>query len=148
MRITEALLGEHGVFYAQFAHLEQTVPNATALVQVQAQGALLAAALRSHASMEDKLLFVALEPHLGTQMGPLVVMRSEHEQIEAALEALPAAAELEQAQWLLLGAIEVARARFAKEEQILFPAAKQVLGDEKLRELGRQWSQHRGVTVM
>jgi hemerythrin-like domain-containing protein len=148
MRITDALLGEHAVFYAQFAHLEQSVPAATALESVQAQAALLAAALGTHARMEDELLFVALEPHLGTQMGPLVVMRSEHEQIEAALEAVPEVADLDEARRQLLAAIEVARGHFAKEEQILFPTAQQVVGDEKLQELGRQWSQRRGVTVI
>jgi hypothetical protein len=27
MKITDALLGEHGVFYAQFSHLEKVVPQ-------------------------------------------------------------------------------------------------------------------------
>jgi len=74
MKITDAFLGEHGVFYAQFSHLEQTVPNTAALGEVQAQAALLTAALETHAHLEEELLFSTLEPHLG-QGGPLAVMR-------------------------------------------------------------------------
>jgi len=82
MILTEALLGEHAVFYAQFDHLVQTVPGVGDLTIIQAQTALIASALATHAQLEEDLLFKALDPHLG-EMGPLAVMRMEHQEIES-----------------------------------------------------------------
>ncbi len=147
MKITDAFLGEHGVFYAQFNHLEQAVPKTETLRQVQDQGALLAAALETHACMEDKLLFVHLEPHLGAQVGPVAMMRLEHNDIERSLAQLPELKDLAEAQRLLLYAVGVAREHFAKEEQILYPLSEQVLGAGVLTRLGAQWAQKRGVVV-
>lgn len=144
MKITEALLGEHGVFYAQFDHLEQAVPAADTLALVQNQAALLTAALATHAGLENELLFSALDPHLG-QMGPLAVMRMEHDEIENTLGQVQEAQDLAQAQRLVLHAVRVARDHFAKEEQVLFPMAHQVLDEERLAHLGTQWAQRRGV---
>ncbi len=146
MNITDALLGEHAVFYALFTHMEQTVPTAEFLSQVKTQGAMLAAALASHAHLEEELLFIILEPHIGST-GPLAVMRLEHEKIEQSLEQLPTAVELGQAQELLLQAIAVAREHFAKEEQILFKLASKVLSAEALTNLGAQWAVRRAVTL-
>lgn len=144
MKIIEALLGEHGVFYAQFDHLERTVPAAPALELVQSQAALLTAALATHAGLENELLFSALDPHLG-QMGPLAVMRMEHDEIESTLGQVQEARDLAQAQRLVLHAVRVARDHFAKEEQVLFPMAQQVLDGERLAQLGAQWAERRSV---
>jgi len=146
MRITDALLGEHGVFYAQFDHLEQAVPAAETLAQVKDQAALLAAALKPHANLENDLLFAALEPHLGP-MGPLAVMRMEHDEIEGTLARVQEVKDLAGAQDLALHAIQVARDHFAKEEQVLFPMAQQVLSAEALAQLGAQWAEQRQVRL-
>jgi len=146
MKITDAFLGEHGVFYAQFSHLEQTVPNTAALGEVQAQAALLTAALETHAHLEEELLFSTLEPHLG-QGGPLAVMRMEHQEIEGGLARLPGLGELAPARQLLLRVVQVARDHFAKEEQVLYPIAHQALGEAKLEELGARWAAQREVIV-
>lgn len=146
MKITDALLGEHGVFYAQFSHLEQVVPQLADLALVQAQGALLTAALETHAHLEEDLLFSTLEPHLG-QGGPLAVMRTEHQQIEEGLARLPGLGELAPARQLLLQVVQVARGHFAKEEQVLYPMAHQALGEAVLAELGARWAERRQVVV-
>jgi hemerythrin-like domain-containing protein len=146
MNITDALLGEHAVFYALFAHMDQSVQTAESTSQVRIQGAMLAAALAGHAHLEEDLLFKTLEPHIGS-MGPLAVMRMEHDQIEGGLERLSAARELEQARELLLQIVEVARGHFAKEEQVLFPMASQALSTETLIDLGEQWAKRRAVTL-
>jgi iron-sulfur cluster repair protein YtfE (RIC family) len=146
MKITDAFLGEHGVFYAQFSHLEQVVPQQRDLALIQAQGALLTAALETHAHLEDELLFSALEPHFG-QGGPLAVMRLEHEQIEGGLARLPGLGDLGQARELLLQVVRVARDHFAKEEQVLYPMAHQALGEAKLAELGALWAAQREVVM-
>ena len=146
MKITDALLGEHAVFYAQLDHLEQVIPTANALAQVKSQGAMLAAALVSHAQLEEELLFTTLEPHIGP-MGPLTVMRMEHDEIEGTLARLPKIQELAEAQSLALHVIQVAREHFAKEEQILYPIAEQVLDTDTLTQLGRQWAERRRVII-
>jgi hemerythrin-like domain-containing protein len=148
MKITDALLGEHGVFYAQFSHLERVIPMMTDVETVVAEASLLAAGLATHAALEDELLFTALEPHLGVKAGPLAVMRMEHDQIEGELACLEEeAAELEDAQNLLLEIVQVARQHFAKEERILFAIAAQALDEQTLTHLGLQWAARRNVLI-
>lgn len=146
MKITEALLGEHGVFYSQFDHLEQAVPAAETLAQVKSQAALLHAAIETHAHMEDELLFATLDPHLG-ETGPLAVMRMEHDDIEGTLARLAEVQDLAEAQSLVQHAIQVAREHFAKEERVLFPMAEQILEPDALVQLGRKWAARRRATV-
>jgi hemerythrin-like domain-containing protein len=147
MKITDALLGEHAVFYAQFDYLEKNVPSAKDVTLVKSQGAMLTAALATHAHLEDELLFIALESYLDPKSGPLAVMRMEHQEIESSLGRLHEVQDLVEAKSLLLHAIQTARAHFAKEEQVLFPMASQRLEMNKLNQLGASWAETRKVTV-
>lgn len=146
MKITEALRGEHGVFYAQFHSLKQTVPTAKTVEQVQALVTVLATALEQHAQLEDTLLFTALDPHIG-QMGPLAVMRMEHDEIEQTLARSQASQDPTEAKNLALHAVQVALAHFAKEEQVLFPMAERTLNADTLTQLGKRWAEQRGVSI-
>ena len=166
MKITDALRGEHGVFYAQFDQLERDL-DGVALPVLQAEGALLAAGLAPHAHIENELLFPALENDLGGEGGPLDVFREEHakiedslqklqalraladqhDDIEGALARLPSAASAAEARVLLRGALSVAREHFAKEEQMLFPMAEQILGEQQLAQLGEAWAARRSVVL-
>lgn len=146
IKITDALLGEHGVFYRLFDHCEAGV-SGWGLERVQAAGAQVASALASHAQIEDELLFTSLEEHLPREMGPLAVMRMEHQEIEGGLEKLPDATGAEAARALLTRVLHTARDHFAKEEQVLFPLAEERLGEARLQELGRQWAGRRGVSA-
>jgi hemerythrin-like domain-containing protein len=147
MKVTDALLGEHGVFYAQFDYLEKNVPQATDLALVKSQGVMLTAALATHAHLEDELLFIALEAHLDPQFGPLAVMRVEHNEIEGSLERLQEVQDLAEARDLLLYTIQTARAHFAKEEEVLFVMAQQMLDTRTLEQLGRKWAAARKVII-
>lgn len=147
MKITEALLGEHAIFYAQFDYLEKTIPPAKDLILVKGQGAMLTAALATHAHLEDELLFIALEAYINPQFGPLAVMRMEHNEIEGSLERLQEVQDLAEAQNLLLHAIQTARTHFAKEEQVLFPMAAQMLEANALKQLGTKWAEMRKVMI-
>lgn len=147
MKVPDALLGEHGVFYAQFDYLEQNIPHAHDVTLVKSQGAMLTAALATHAHMEDELLFVALEAHLDPQFGPLAVMRAEHNEIEGSLMRLQEVQDLAEAKNLLLHAVRTARAHFAKEEQVLFVMAQQMLDVHTLEQLGRKWAAARKVAI-
>lgn len=146
MKLTDALRGEHGVFYTQLGHLEQIVPSVEDLASIKSQAALLAAALATHAQLEEELLFRALDPHLG-EMGPLAVMRMEHQEIEDTLAQIPDVEDLVECQSRLMRLVEVARQHFAKEEQILFGLAEQTLGEDALSNLGSRWAERRGVMI-
>ena len=145
MFITDALLGEHGVFHLMLGHIEQALSSLDSLSNLQNRIAAFAFALESHAGIEDQLLFTTLEPHLGTQGGPLAVMRFEHNQITDLLGKIESATELDSARALARQMIEVTRGHFQKEEQILFRMARQFLSDEELAALGAQWAQHRKI---
>ena len=140
MKITDAFLGEHAMLYAQFAHLEQVTPSAETVDVVRSMASTLNATLISHANLEDELLFSALGP-----IGPVVVMRMEHAQIEDLLGAVPGARELHQAQNLLTQALQLARNHFSKEEQVLFPLSERMLDRNVLAELAIRWADRRGV---
>lgn len=139
--VTDALLGEHGAIYPLLAHLEQA--SFASPGEARTAAALLQAALATHAHLEDELLFARLEERLGTQAGPLAVMRLEHDEIEGVLGRLVETEGVIEAKALAGRLGELARAHFAKEEQVLFPLAGEILGEERLRELGEEWARRR-----
>lgn len=147
MMITDALIGEHGVFHFMLARIEQSLPAADSLSALQQRIVLFASTLESHASIEDELLFNALEPHLGIQGGPLAVMRIEHDQITDLLGKIESASDLASARALTAQMIQVTRGHFQKEEQALFRMARQYLSDDELSSLGTQWSQYRKIDL-
>ena len=164
--ITDALRGEHGVFYAQFDLIESGLQTVT-LAGLQAQGALLASALTPHAHLENDMLFPALERELGGEGGPVTVFRAEHAEIEGALEKLQTLRELSlhhdgvegtlqrltrvedvaEARKLVRQTLDIARDHFSKEEHMLFPMAEQMVSEEALGRLGEQWAAQRHVVL-
>lgn len=146
MDIVQALLGEHGALYAQFDYLEEAVPRLPLSV-LKAQTEMLAAALQSHAGLEDQLLFAALEPILGAGFPELLGMRMMHEGIDRGLETCRAAVGDAEAQRDLLGVIGLARQHFLGEEQTLFPLAQARIPQATRDALGAQWAARRGVSA-
>ena len=144
MDLLDALLGEHGLFYAMFEHMEQERPSS--LETLKAHARILDAALLSHAHLEESLLYPALEELIGP-MGPLTVMRHEHEAIESELRRISSLGDADQARAALIRLLSVTRDHFGKEEEILFPMARQHVPQETLRQLGQQWSLRRQVGV-
>jgi hemerythrin-like domain-containing protein len=145
MKITEALLGEHGVFYAEFDHLEEMVAGQPELRSVQEAAALLASALKPHADLEDELLFGPALARLDHPHEALELMHDEHEEVERHIVAVRNAIRAEVAAEMLGRAIELARDHFLKEERVTFPLAEQVLGDEELHRRGAVWAERRAV---
>ncbi|MCZ7584772.1 MAG: hemerythrin domain-containing protein [Deltaproteobacteria bacterium] len=147
MKITDALLGEHGLFYAQFDLIEARLTEGAGGENIRGEAAALGAALVSHARIENEILLGALEPHLGRGSGPVAVMRDDHEQIEGLFEGFPETASADEIRRHLLHAIRFARDHFAKEERALFPMAHEILGDDVLHAMGRAWADARRVTL-
>lgn len=145
MRIVDALLGEHGVFYAWFDALEGAAT--TGAGDPRDQAATLSAALEPHARLENELLF---DPALATAAGkggPLAVVREEHDAIEDLLRAARREDEPVRARALLLDAIARARDHFEREERVAFDLATEALGEERMSALGARWAERRGVRL-
>jgi len=146
MKITDALLGEHGAFYAQFDRIEETLPHTTSAGEVREQAALLAAALISHAQLEDTLLFERMRSAGGDE-GLLSTMEAEHTEIAGLLTRAQGSQDVSAARDDLLEAVALARDHFAKEEQVAFPMAESIIGAAGLTALGARWSARREVFV-
>lgn len=144
MKIIDALLGEHGAFYAQFARLEEAIPHATSVAEIREQAALLAAALVTHASLEDSLLFDRMRKG-GADSGFLDAMEEEHRSIAELLTRAQGSQDASVARDELLDAVAQARDHFAREERFAFPLAESVLSAAVLTELGATWSERREV---
>jgi hemerythrin-like domain-containing protein len=144
--LTDALLGEHGVLYAHFDRIEAVTAAATSLNQIQEATMLLSAVVRSHANLEEELLFPALEAHMGPA-GPLAVMRTEHDEIEHAFGQIEAARNLDDGVDRVARALSIVRNHFQKEEEVLFSIARQILDEETQVRLGQAWAEARRVTI-
>lgn len=146
MDIVEALLGEHGVFYAQFDEVERLLPGARAATDVHALARVVGGALIAHAHIENRTLFERLKHAIGED-GPIGVMYAEHEAIDHSLQTAQGTSDLGHARHALSGAIGTARDHFAKEEHIVFPLARQVVDRKELEEMAFRWSDERGVRL-
>ncbi len=146
MKLTDALLGEHGVLYALFDRIEAVAATAESVAQIHEAAAVLGALVLSHAKLEDELLFPALETHLGTT-GPLAIMRAEHDEIEHALGRIEEARDIADGTACVASALDLVRDHFQKEEEVLFSVARQALDDETQLRLGTAWAEARHVTI-
>ena len=146
MRMTDALRGEHGVFYAMFDHLEQSIDQTASLEAIRSQAAQLAAALVPHARLENDVLFSRAEAELGSG-GPIAVMRAEHDQIEGILSSVGAAADVVDARRRVRQTMALAREHFRKEEVVLFPLIEERVPASVLAQLGARWAEARGVAL-
>lgn len=140
---------------------DEAVEGALPVLRSVAQ--MMATVLVRHARKEDEALFPALEAIFGTQGTPVAVMRHEHEAINAqaalfretvhelheiehpaiarqggALRELADrggdAGEIQRRAEDVIGLLD---AHFGKEEQILFPMARQILPSQALEEVMR-----------
>lgn len=146
MKITDALLGEHGINYILFSHTRDTVDNSHVLQGISNSVSVLGHVLMDHVQVEDDLLFPKLEPYLG-QIGPLAVMRMEHHGPEDLLEKSKNETDVRTLKFILTEFLDLRYSHFRKEEMLLFCMAQQILDKQKLIELGQQWADSRDVTI-
>jgi hemerythrin-like domain-containing protein len=144
MKLIDALLGEHGAFYALFDSIEQMASTSGDIAQIDTAMAVLATELNAHAAFEEKLLFPALERHTGTKK-LLAEMVAEHQDIRHGLERIENARDINEAAEAVQQTMAAARRHFRKEETVLYPLAKKVLDDETLTQLGEAWAAARAV---
>jgi hemerythrin-like domain-containing protein len=147
MKITDAFIQEHAEITQQLDQLEVLLlGEIKTLTEVKEPGAKLAAELDKHANLEEDLLFDALEAKMGDD-DDLRDVRDDHARIEKLMQDVLGTLEdiqrLGHARRNLLKAIKVARAHFSREEKKTFPLAEEILGKEKLLELGAEWQKRR-----
>ena len=147
MKLTDALLGEHGAFYMLFDEIEEIAATESAVAQLHGATTVLEAMVTSHATLEERLLFSALEHYLGKEEGPLAALHAEHEEMERMLAYMQEDPDVDRAILWISEALSAARSHFQKEERILFPMARRLLGDETLSRLGSVWAEARRVTI-
>jgi iron-sulfur cluster repair protein YtfE (RIC family) len=146
MDLIDALLGEHGVFAALFESLDQLALRGPPPAELSTALITTAAALVTHARLEEELLFPAIERAHG-RIPPLMVMTEQHREIEDMIERVRHAAHADTASRALLLLLQATRAHFTTEEEVLFPMARELVDDATLARLGGEWAALRGVAV-
>src|SRR5262245_56849411 len=146
MKITDAFIAEHAVLYAQLDHLEHAIPAARTAGEIKAMAGLLQAALKTHADLEDELLFDNLEPGLD-QIGKLEKVQHEHGAICRGLELVHQARSRKDAQRRLLNVVHLTRKEFDLEDRLIFRLAEELLREETLLKLGKAWARQRIVPI-
>ncbi len=149
--LTQTLLGEHGAIHHLFNRIERTVPTLASLGEVRLVNELLGYVLHSHAELEDDLLFAALDAPLGG-MGPLEMLRHEHDEIDQLLDKMRASVDVETARRVterktVADAVARIRRHLEKEEQVIYPLAAVILDEETDLRLGGRWAERRGVAT-
>lgn len=151
MKPTETLMHEHQIILLGIGAAEREASHIAATGQIHADRIEQMLDLfpnfadRCHHAKEEKLLFVRMgERGMPAQGGPVAVMLQEHEMgrrfLRAAAEALPGAragdaAAIAQVRDALGGYARLLRAHIGKEDNILFPMADRLFGEDDQREL-------------
>lgn len=147
MSVVTYLLGEHGVLYALLDRVEELVQDAD-LATVRAYRHLLDEAIRSHAEVEDQLLFEPLERTGARAESAVRGMRTMHDDIHGVLDDLARTDCEERAREQLLNLAGLCKQHFLAEEEAVFPMAEEELAASHLEDLGRQYLQRRGLMGM
>ena len=142
MKITEALIAEHGVFHGLFDYIERTAPSLKTLAEIKAVAGLLDATLEPHSRVEEELFIEPLD-HCMDQLGQTQNFHGEHEEIEATLDGIQQAKSAKAARALLLKTVLACRRHFDKEERSVFPMGERLLKAKTLNTLGSEWQKRR-----
>lgn len=145
MRIIDRFSSEHDVFISQLQVIEDLTRGGADVASVVAAIRTLAAPLLAHAENEERALFPDLEPSMGGEGGPLAVLTEEHHVLHGQLDRMtadPPRWELEQ---VLDAFLRVLRGHIEKEEDVLFPAAAQLIDDTRLERMDREIRQRAAV---
>lgn len=144
MRITDRFSSEHDVFLAQLEVIDDLTRRDASVESIVSALRTLAAPLITHAENEERSLFPDLEPSMGGHGGPLAILVEEHETLHGQIGELVDGPTRQRLETVLDAFQRLLRGHIDKEEQVLFPAASQILGDTKLEKLDRDLK-HAGV---
>lgn len=140
MRITDILTIEHALFRTMFDQIERTLPDLTTFTEIQPLARMMSLLLHRHGEGEQNLLYVALN-HMLKEKGQIGQVLAEHREMDARMEQVQQAIDLEKARRLFQEAIALSRRHFLHEERKVFPLAEKHLQKASLEKLGAQWGQ-------
>jgi iron-sulfur cluster repair protein YtfE (RIC family) len=146
MDVTDTLAGEHGVFHLLVEQLADAMPRCTTLAELRIAAEPLALSLLGHARVEEETLFESYERATGS-LGPLRCLRHEHEQMDRAIRSLFHLGDVVEMRARLEALLDLTRRHLAREEAVMFTAARQALSAGVLEECGAAWAAFRGVTI-
>lgn len=144
MRITDRFSSEHDVFLDQLGVIASLAGSDTSVEALVLALRTLAKPLLAHAEAEERALFPDLEPSMGGGGGPLAILTEEHVTLHGQIDTLTAEPTRAELGRVFAEFTTLLRGHIDKEEQVLFPAAQQILGDERLDRLDRE---RRGLVV-
>jgi len=145
MRIIDRFSSEHAVFISQLQVIEDLTRGGADVASVVAAIRTLAAPLLAHAENEERALFPDLEPSMGGEGGPLAVLTEEHHVLHGQLDRMTAGPPRWELEQVLDAFLRVLRGHIEKEEDVLFPAAAQLIDDTRLERMDREIRQRAAV---
>jgi iron-sulfur cluster repair protein YtfE (RIC family) len=146
MDVTDALLGEHGVFHLLVEQLDDALPRCQSVVELRVAAEPLAISLLGHHRVEEETLLTPYERETGS-LGPLTCLRHEHEQMNQLVRIVFRTTDAGQMREQIHVLLDVVRRHLAREEQLLFGLARRALPDGDRATSGAHWAQFRGVTL-
>jgi hemerythrin-like domain-containing protein len=146
MQVTDVLAGEHGVFHLLVEQLDDAIDRCTSLAELRVATEPLALSLLGHARVEEETLFQSYEKATGT-LGPLRCLRHEHEQMDRGIRGLFRIADVEEMRRQVRALLDLTRRHLAREEAVMFTAAREALSAGVLEECGAEWAKFRGVAI-
>lgn len=146
MKLTDALLGEHGAFRILLNGIEEMASYAGEVAQIESAMAVFTAEVTHHAKLEEDLLFPVLELHMDSS-DLFDEIHSEHAEIRSGLESIEDARDLDQAIAAVRHTLEITRIHFDNEEKTLYAVANKVLDEETLNRLCEEWAASRSVKI-
>ena len=146
MNVTDVLAGEHGVFHLLVEQLDDAIDRCTTLAELRVAAEPLGLSLLGHARVEEETLFRSYEKATGT-IGPLKCLRHEHQTMDTWIRGLFRIGDLEEMRKQTRALLDLTRRHLAREEAVMFTAAREALSIGVLEECGAQWARFRGVTI-
>lgn len=146
MDVTDVLAGEHGVFHLLVEQLDDALDRCTTLTELRVATEPLALSLLGHQRVEEETLFQAYERATGT-LGPLRCLRHEHLQMDQRIRALFRVGDVEAFRAEVRTLLDLVRRHLAREEEVMFTAAREALAVGVLRDCGDEWAKFRGLAL-
>jgi hemerythrin-like domain-containing protein len=145
MDVTDVLAGEHGVFHLLVEQLDDALDRCGTLAELRVAVEPLALSLLGHARVEEDTLFRSYEQATGT-LGPLHCLRHEHEQMDRTIRSLFRIADPGEMRIRTRALLDLVRRHLAREEAVMFSAARDALSQGVLDACGDEWARFRGIT--
>jgi hemerythrin-like domain-containing protein len=146
MDVTQALLGEHGIVHLLVEQLDEALDRYQTTAELRAASEPLAISLLGHARIEDETLFQPYEKHTGS-LGPLKCLRHEHQLMDQQIRVMFRLQDAAILRGQIRALLDVTRRHLAREEEVMFKAARDAIEAGELEHLGHHWAEFRGVLL-